>query len=106
MASWFSVRSHCDACGLRFERDEESEYWLGAFTLNFILTEIVFAIALLVVLLATWPAPPWRAILWGGAALMAVTPIVLYPFCKGAFLGIDLIFRPPGPDDFAGATRP
>jgi len=66
------------ACGLRYERDEENEYWLGAYTLNFIVTEVLFAAGLLVVLVLTWPGPPWTAILWGGAAQMILTPIVFY----------------------------
>ena len=49
MRSWFTIRERCERCGLRFERgqDEEHDYWFGAYTLNFIATEIVFAVALL-----------------------------------------------------------
>ena len=104
MASWFRIRERCRACGLRFERGEEDEYWLGAYTLNFIATEVVFGAALLVVLVLTWPAPPWSAILWGGAAQMVLTPIAFYPFSKALWLAIDLTFRPPTPHDFAGSS--
>ena len=85
MASWFLIRAGCPACGLRLERDEENEYWLGAYTLNFIVTEVLFAAGLLVVLVLTWPDPPWTAILWGGAAQMSLTPIVFYPFAKALY---------------------
>jgi uncharacterized protein (DUF983 family) len=103
MASWFTVNERCSACGLRFERgrDEEHDYWLGAYTLNFIVTEVVFGIGLLVVLLLTWPDPPWRLLLWGGGVLMIVTPIVFYPVSKALWLAIDLVARPPQPEDFA-----
>ena len=99
----FSINARCAACGLRFERarDEEHDYWLGAYTLNFIVTEIVFAAALLVVLVATWPHPPWMPILYGGAVLMTATPILFYPFSKALWLAIDLVFRPAQPEDFA-----
>ena len=102
MHSWFTVHTRCPDCGLRFQRgrDEGHDYWLGAYTLNFILTEMVFALVLLVVLLLTWPEPPWRAILYGGAALMIVTPIVLYPWSKTTWLAIDLVFRPIEREDF------
>jgi len=83
MASWFRIRAGCPACGLRLERDEENEYWLGAYTLNFIVTEVVFAAGLLVVIL---------------------TPIVFYPFGKALWLAIDLMFRPPTPEDFASSS--
>ena len=101
MAAWFRIRERCPACGLRLERDEENEYWLGAYTLNFIVTEVVFAAGLLVALVLTWPDPPWTAILWGGAAQMILTPIAFYPFGKALWLAIDLMFRPPTPEDFA-----
>jgi len=45
--SWFRIRERCPACGLRYERDEENEYWLGAYTLNFIRHEVLFAAGLL-----------------------------------------------------------
>jgi len=101
MRTWFSLRQACDVCGLRFERDEQDDYWLGAYTLNFIVTEVVFALLLGVTLFATWPDPPWTAIIWMGVAQMSLTPIAFYPFAKALWLAIDLIFRPVTTDDFA-----
>ena len=100
MRTWFSVRAACDACGLRFERDEQDDYWLGAYTLNFIVTELFFAALLAVALVATWPDPPWTPIIWLGVAQMCLTPILFYPFAKALWLAVDLIFRPVTPDDF------
>jgi uncharacterized protein (DUF983 family) len=97
--SWFSLREACSECGLRFERDEQDDYWLGAYTLNFIVTEVVFALLLGVTLLATWPEPPWTTIMWGGVVQMCLTPILFYPFAKALWLAIDLIFRPLTPED-------
>lgn len=99
--SWFALREACSACGLRFERDEQDDYWLGAYTLNFIVTEVVFALLLVVTLLATWPDPPWTWIVALGVVQMCVTPIVFYPVAKALWLAIDLIFRPVTPDDLA-----
>jgi len=98
---WFSLRPRCVECGFSFERDEEDDYWLGAYLLNFIATEVVFAGLLLAVLVATWPSPPWSALMWMGAVQMIVTPIVFYPFSKALWLAGDLVFRPPTPADFA-----
>jgi uncharacterized protein (DUF983 family) len=97
---WFTLLPRCRACGLSFERDEREDYWLGAFLVNFIVTEVVFAIFLLAVLVATWPDPSWPLITWGGAVQMILTAIVFYPYSKALWLAADLIFRPPGPDDF------
>jgi uncharacterized protein (DUF983 family) len=97
--SWLTLRAACSECGLRFERDEEDDYWLGAYTLNFIVTEVVFAVILAAVLLATWPEPPWMTIVWIGVIQMCLTPIVFYPFAKALWLAIDLVFRPVRPED-------
>ena len=98
---WFTQRLQCDECRFRFERGEEDDYWLGAYFLNFLGTEIVFALLLAVVLLATWPRPPWPAIIWLGAVQMIATPFVSYPLAKALWLAGDLIFRPPTEADFA-----
>jgi uncharacterized protein (DUF983 family) len=98
---WFSLRARCTACGFSFERDEEEDYWLGAFLLNFIVTEVIFAVLLLVVLVATWPHPPWTPLILISAVQMIVVPIVFYPFSKALWLAGDLIFRPPTAADFA-----
>jgi uncharacterized protein (DUF983 family) len=103
MRTWFAAHERCAACGLRFERgrDESQDYWLGAYTLNFIVTEVVFGIALLIALVLTWPDPPWCWLLYGGAVLMVLTPIAFYPASKCLWLAVDLVFRRPEPDDFA-----
>ena len=98
--SWFRLEPRCAVCGLSFERDEAEEYWLGAFLLNFIVTEVVFALLLAVIVFATWPAPPWRLVMVLGALQMAITAIVFYPFAKALWLAIDLVFRPPKESDF------
>ena len=102
LASWFSVNARCAVCGLRFERgdEEEHDYWLGAYTLNFLVTETIFGVALLLALLFTWPDPPWRLLLFGGGSLMVLAPIAFYPVSKALWLAIDLVVRPPAPDDF------
>ena len=96
---WFHVRPTCEACGLRFERDEQEDYWLGAYLLNFIVTETIFALMLTAILVRTWPDPPWSAIGWIGAVQMILTPIAFYPVAKTLWLAIDLVFRPVRPED-------
>lgn len=56
--------------------------------------EFVFAIGFLIVLLVTWPDPPWDAIQWVGGAVLLVSILGSYPFAKTLWLAIDLIFRP------------
>jgi uncharacterized protein (DUF983 family) len=97
---WVGVKAACPRCGLRLDRGEP-DYWIGAMLFNLIAAELVFAVGLVLVLVLTWPNPPWDALMWGGMAVMVVLPILTYPVTKLVWLGFDLIFRPPTPEDFA-----
>ena len=97
---WFALEVRCAACAFSYERDEREDYWLGAYLLNFIVTEVLFAGLVLVVVMATWPDPAWSLLLWLGATQMMLTPIVFYPFSKALWLAGDLLFRPPVAADF------
>ena len=49
---------------------------------------------LTVVLVATWPDPPWTSLIVMGVVQMVLTPILFYPFAKALWLAFDLVFRP------------
>lgn len=51
-------------------------------------------VALVCVLLATWPHPPWNLLLYGGAALAVVSPFAFYPFSKLVWLALDQFIQP------------
>ncbi len=97
--SWFRMGSQCPVCHLSLERGEEG-YQVGSYMFNIIAAELVFGATFIGVLLLTWPSPPWNLLLYGGVTLMVVLPLLFYPVSKTLFLAFDLIFRPPGPDDF------
>ena len=78
----------------------EGDYFLGAYVLNLIGVEVILAATFVVVMIVTWPNPPWNGLQYGGAALAVVAPIVCYPFTKTIWLALDLIFRPPQREDF------
>ena len=63
------------------------------------------ALIFLGLLIATWPSPPWDLLLYGGAVLMVIAPFLFYPFSKTLFLAVDLIVRPPSPEDFTQADQ-
>ena len=84
----------------------ESDFFLGGFTLNFIVAELVLAVFLALMVALTWPAVPWDALLWTGAPLMVLAPIVFFPFSRTIWLALDLAMRPPRPHDFEGAEPP
>lgn len=99
-ASWGKLRQRCPECGLWLERGE-GDYYLGAYMVALFFVETLFAAGFLVILLITWPDPPWDAIQWGGAVVLAAGVIVAYPYSKTIWLAIDLMFRPVTVDDLS-----
>lgn len=96
----------CHRCGLKMDRGE-ADAFIGGYTVNFVVAEVCAATLLLAVLVATWPAVPWQALMFGGVALMTALPVLFYPFSRMLWLAIDLTFRPPVEGDFTvrpGAT--
>lgn len=92
-SSWLKRLAGCPVCGIRLDRGEH-DYFIGAYMVNLIAAEVLLAVGLLAVLLATWPTPPWDTIQYGGVALMIVLPLVTYPFTELLWLAVDLVFRP------------
>lgn len=78
--------------------------FIGAYTINLIVAELIVFFGGLAALLFTWPDVPWTALTWGLAAAMVIGPIVLYPWSLQLWLATDLIFRPSEPSDFAEAA--
>ena len=93
LASWFRLRERCPRCKLHLHR-EEGDYFLGAYVIMLIGMETLFAFGFLIVLLVTWPTPPWEAMQWVGAAVLIASILIAYPFAKTLWLAIDLVFRP------------
>jgi hypothetical protein len=84
---------------IRLERGEEG-YQVGAYMFNIVAADLIFAAIFLGILISQWPSPPWDLLLYGGALIMVVIPVLFYPVSKTLFLTFDLIFRHPAPEDF------
>lgn len=87
------MRSACPLCGLELDRGE-SDYFYGAFLLNFVAAELVPVIVFVVALIMTWPSPRWNVLTAVTAVLAVLAPIALYPTTKALWLALDLMFRP------------
>ena len=87
------MRSQCPNCGLALDRGE-SDYFYGAYLLNFVAAELVPVAVFVVALVATWPSPPWNLLTAITVALAILAPIALYPTTKAIWLAVDLMFRP------------
>jgi len=103
--SWFRMRKACPECGLRLERNEESDYWVGGYLVNFIIAELIVALTIALGVIAMWPDVPWNGVLYGTAGAAIVGPLITWPFSKTLWLGIDLRFRPPEAADFDEPAR-
>ena len=96
---YFKLKERCPRCGMLLERGE-SDYFIGAYTLNLIAVEVLLALGFLVVVVITWPNPPWDAVQYGGVVLSILGAVLCYPFAKTTWLAVDLMFRPPHREDF------
>lgn len=103
-AGYTRLREQCPQCGLRLQRGE-SDYFIGAYLLNLVAVEILFALLLAAIIIATYPHTPWALVQWGGLVLMLSGAVLCYPFAKAIWLAADLIFRPISPEEMAWHQR-
>lgn len=96
---WVDPKDACPRCQLKLNRGE-GDFFLGAYVLNFVAVELLLVVFLGLSVLLTWPDVPWERLIWIGAPLMIVAPILLYPVGRTVWLAVDLTMRPPGPMDF------
>ena len=93
--SWFKLRHNCEKCGIRLDRGEADDYFLGGMFFNIVLAEVVFALVLLVVVVIMWPNVPWAGVEYSLIVAMIAAPIILYPVSRLMWLALDLLLRPP-----------
>ena len=93
VAAWSAVRERCTACGFRYERSDD-RYFGGAMFVNLLAAELLFAVTFVAAILLTWPAVPWDAFTYVGAASMVVIPALIYPVSKVFWLAVDVLVRP------------
>ena len=89
---WVRMVDRCPQCGLFFEREEG--YWTGAVAINTIVTELVFAIVVVSVIVWTWPDIPTKPLLIVALVLNGIFPLFFYPFSKTIWVATDLILHP------------
>jgi uncharacterized protein (DUF983 family) len=92
------VRERCSACGFRFERTDES-YFSGAMFFGLLMGEGLFAVSLLIIVIASWPNVPWDALTVGAPLGMLLLLPILLPFSKVVWLAIDVLVRPVQPQE-------
>lgn len=81
----------CPGCGLHFEREEG--FFLGAFVINFAITEFAIMALMIVGFAMTLPDAPVGQLAALGATLSLAVPLLTYPFSKTVWTAIDMIMR-------------
>ena len=95
---WLFLQPRCPRCALRMDRGNP-DHFVGAYLVNLILAELLFAGALGVWVIAVWPDVPWDRMELILVVVMVTAPLLLYPFTRTVWLAADLIFDPPRPSD-------
>lgn len=95
---WLRLQPRCPRCALKTDRGNK-DHFVGAYLVNLIIAELLFACGLGVWLLAVWPDVPWDQIELVAVAAMVLSPMITYPFTRTVWLAADLIFDPPKESD-------
>jgi uncharacterized protein (DUF983 family) len=101
LKTWFKLKPRCGKCGIRLDRGESDDYFLGGMFFNIVLAELFFAIVLLIVVIVMWPNVPWAGVEYSLVIAMVLAPIVLYPVSRLMWLALDLLLRPPDATEMA-----
>ena len=80
----------CPRCGLHFER--EQGYFGGALAVNIGIVMAIFVVAFVTILIATVPDVPVGLSLLVLVPIMALGPVVFYPFSKTIWMAVDYGF--------------
>ena len=101
LKSWFKLKHECPTCGLVLDRGE-ADYWYGGFAVNFVAAELIGVGIIVGYVLWHWPDVPWTRVQWGAPVVIALVPILFFPFARTIWLAADLHFRPEEPGDMKG----
>ena len=98
LLSWFHLRAACPHCGLLLDRGAR-DFFVGAYLINLIIAEMVFAIGFSVWMMRSWPNIPWDTVQWVAIVAIIAAPLITYPFTRTTWLAVDLVFQPPTDHD-------
>jgi len=95
---WLRLNPRCPRCHLKLDRGNP-DHFVGAYLVNLIIAELLFAGGLGVWVLGVWPDVPWDRIQMVAVLAMLLSPLTTYPFTRTVWLAADLIFDPVRPED-------
>ena len=94
--SWFKIRDRCPRCGLRLEREEGG--FLGAMTINYLFTAVVWLAVLVVWLVVDLPDLHVPALTITSIAIATLVPLLFWPFSKTIWASVDYLIYRTSPD--------
>jgi uncharacterized protein (DUF983 family) len=101
--SYFTLKAHCGACGLKFER--EPGYWAGALIVNTAVIFATFVVTFGAGILITWPDVPWTGFLIVLVVINGLVPVFFYPQSKTVWSAMELGWNPLEPEEIEAAAR-
>ncbi len=84
------MHERCARCGFSLAPGNS----VGANLLNLVLAELTLVTALVTLVVATWPDPPWTILQYGAPILMVIAPLAFFPLSRVLFVAIDLAMHP------------
>ncbi|MGH2635990.1 MAG: DUF983 domain-containing protein [Actinomycetota bacterium] len=94
--TWFRIRARCPRCGLRLEREEGG--FLGAMTVNYVVTAVVWVAVLVVWLVLDLPNVHVLQLTIVSIATAIVVPLLFWPFSKSIWAAVDYLVYRTDPD--------
>ena len=87
--SWFHLIERCPNCALRFEREQGG--FLGAMTINFLVSIVAWVAMFVVVLFFTVPDVPVAPVMIASVVVLVVVPLWFYPRSKTIWASIEFL---------------
>jgi uncharacterized protein (DUF983 family) len=102
-ASWFSIRERCPRCGFRLEREEGG--FLGAMTINYTVTAIVWLAVFVVWLVLDLPDVHVLQLTIVSIAIAVLVPLAFWPYSKTLWAVVDYLVTESEGADVDGDLR-
>ena len=87
--SWFHLIERCPNCTLRFEREQGG--FLGAMTINFLVSIVAWVAMFVVVLFFTVPDVPVAPLMIASVVVLVAVPLWFYPRSKTIWAAIEFL---------------
>jgi uncharacterized protein (DUF983 family) len=95
---WIQIEPRCAQCRLKLDRGAPGHF-VGAYLVNLVIAEVLFAFGLFGWMVAVWPDVPWDTVQVVAVLAMIISPLATYPLTRTVWLAADLIIDPIRPSD-------